>query len=113
MKPIFSLFFLVIILKAHPINPLLEPLYFPSYAQFLNLEPHFIVKKKRAYRPFQWGNTIIIKRHDLEERQSNQPSDIFRQNAEINVSSQMFLKGMSSASSRIMIDSAAQSSAAQ
>ncbi|MGL2639694.1 Plug domain-containing protein [Helicobacter pylori] len=113
MKPIFSLFFLIIILKAHPINPLLEPLYFPSYAQFLNLEPHFIVKKKRAYRPFQWGNTIIIKRHDLEERQSNQPSDIFRQNAEINVSSQMFLKGMSSASSRIMIDSAAQSSAAQ
>ncbi len=108
MKPIFSLFFLVIILKAHPINPLLEPLYFPSYAQFLNLEPHFIVKKKRAYRPFQWGNTIIIKRHDLEERQSNQPSDIFRQNAEINVSSQMFLKGMSSASSRIVLDSTAQ-----
>ncbi|OOC20375.1 iron-regulated protein, partial [Helicobacter pylori] len=27
MKPIFSLFFLVIVLKAHPINPLLEPLY--------------------------------------------------------------------------------------
>ncbi len=96
------------VLKAHLINPLLEPLYFPSYAQFLNLEPHFIVKKKRAYRPFQWGNTIIIKRHDLEERQSNQPSDIFRQNAEINVSSQMFLKGMSSASSRITLDSAAQ-----
>ncbi len=96
------------VLKAHPINPLLEPLYFPSYAQFLNLEPHFVVKKKHAYRPFQWGNTIIIKRHDLEERQSNQPSDIFRQNAEINVSSQMFLKGMSNASSRIVIDSAAQ-----
>ncbi len=108
MKAIFSLFFLVIVLKAHPINPLLEPLYFPSYAQFLNLEPHFIVKKKRAYRLFQWGNTIIIKRHDLEERQSNQPSDIFRQNAEINVSSQMFLKGMSNASSRIALDSAAQ-----
>ncbi len=108
MKPIFSLFFLVIVLKAHPINPLLESLYFPSYAQFLNLEPHFIVKKKRAYRPFQWGNTIIIKRHDLEERQSNQPSDIFRQNAEINVSSQMFLKGMSNASSRIVIDSVVQ-----
>ncbi|MFP6198512.1 Plug domain-containing protein [Helicobacter pylori] len=108
MKPIFSLFFLVIVLKAHPINPLLEPLYFPSYAQFLNLEPHFIIKKKRAYRPFQWGNTIIIKRHDLEERQSNQPSDIFRQNAEINVSSQMFLKGMSSTSSRITLDSATQ-----
>ncbi|WP_120941985.1 Plug domain-containing protein [Helicobacter pylori] len=108
MKAIFSLFFLLMVLKAHPINPLLEPLYFPSYAQFLNLEPHFIVKKKRAYRPFQWGNTIIIKRHDLEERQSNQPSDIFRQNAEINVSSQMFLKGMSSASSRITLDSAAQ-----
>ncbi len=101
------------VLKAHPINPLLEPLYFPSYAQFLNLEPHFIIKKKRAYRPFQWGNTIIIKRHDLEERQSNQPSDIFRQNAEINVSSQMFLKGMSNASSRTALDSAAQSSAAQ
>ncbi|KAA6489541.1 Plug domain-containing protein [Helicobacter pylori] len=96
MKPIFSLFFLLMVLKAHLINPLLEPLYFPSYAQFLNLEPHFIVKKKRAYRPFQWGNTIIIKRHDLEERQSNQPSDIFRQNAEINVSSQTFLRGMSS-----------------
>ncbi|WQR93317.1 Plug domain-containing protein [Helicobacter pylori] len=108
MKPIFSLFFLLMVLKAHPINPLLEPLYFPSYAQFLNLEPHFIIKKKRAYRPFQWGNTIIIKRHDLEERQSNQPSDIFRQNAEINVSSQMFLKGMSNASSRIALDSAAQ-----
>ncbi|MDU9738825.1 Plug domain-containing protein [Helicobacter pylori] len=108
MKPIFSLFFLLMVLKAHPINPLLEPLYFPSYAQFLNLEPHFVVKKKRAYRPFQWGNTIIIKRHDLEERQSNQPSDIFRQNAEINVSSQTFLRGMSSTSSRIMIDSAAQ-----
>ncbi|WP_208361444.1 Plug domain-containing protein [Helicobacter pylori] len=108
MKPIFSLFFLLIILKAHPINPLLEPLYFPSYAQFLNLEPHFIIKKKRAYRPFQWGNTIIIKRHDLEERQSNQPSDIFRQNAEINVSSQTFLRGMSSNFSRIMIDSASQ-----
>ncbi|GAA7874439.1 hypothetical protein JP0395_01450 [Helicobacter pylori] len=104
MKPIFSLFFLLIVLKAHPINPLLEPLYFPNYAQFLNLEPHFIIKKKRAYRPFQWGNTIIIKRHDLEERQSNQPSDIFRQNAEINVSSQMFLKGMSNASSRIALD---------
>ncbi|MGL2627369.1 Plug domain-containing protein [Helicobacter pylori] len=104
MKIIFSLFFLLMVLKAHPINPLLEPLYFPSYAQFLNLEPHFIVKKKRAYRPFQWGNTIIIKRHDLEERQSNQPSDIFRQNAEINVSSQMFLKGMSNASSRIALD---------
>ncbi len=113
MKAIFSLFFLLIVLKAHPINPLLEPLYFPSYAQFLNLEPHFIIKKKRAYRPFQWGNTIIIKRHDLEERQSNQPSDIFRQNAEINVSSQMFLKGMSNASSRIALDSAAQSSTAQ
>ncbi|MFP6271164.1 Plug domain-containing protein [Helicobacter pylori] len=108
MKPIFSLFFLVIVLKAHPINPLLEPLYFPSYAQFLNLEPHFIVKKKRAYRPFQWGNTIIIKRHDLEERQSNQPSDIFRQNAEINVSSQTFLRGMSNASSRTALDSTAQ-----
>ncbi|RVZ85673.1 Plug domain-containing protein [Helicobacter pylori] len=108
MKTIFSLFFLLMVLKAHPINPLLESLYFPSYAQFLNLEPHFVVKKKRAYRPFQWGNTIIIKRHDLEERQSNQPSDIFRQNAEINVSSQMFLKGMSSASSRIALDSAAQ-----
>ncbi|MBH0233805.1 Plug domain-containing protein [Helicobacter pylori] len=99
MKTIFSLFFLLMVLKAHPINPLLEPLYFPNYAQFLNLEPHFIVKKKHAYRPFQWGNTIIIKRHDLEERQSNQPSDIFRQNAEINVSSQMFLKEMSSVSS--------------
>ncbi|MGL2805953.1 Plug domain-containing protein [Helicobacter pylori] len=108
MKPIFSLFFLLMVLKAHPINPLLEPLYFPSYTQFLNLEPHFVIKKKRAYRPFQWGNTIIIKRHDLEERQSNQPSDIFRQNAEINVSSQMFLKGMSNASSRIALDSAAQ-----
>ncbi|WP_120925618.1 Plug domain-containing protein [Helicobacter pylori] len=108
MKPIFSLFFLLMVLKAHPINPLLEPLYFPSYAQFLNLEPHFIVKKKRAYRPFQWGNTIIIKRHDLEERQSNQPSDIFRQNAEINVSFQTFLRGMSSNFSRIVIDSAAQ-----
>ncbi|MCQ2769507.1 Plug domain-containing protein [Helicobacter pylori] len=108
MKPIFSLFFLLMVLKAHPINPLLEPLYFPSYAQFLNLEPHFIVKKKRAYRPFQWGNTIIIKRHDLEERQSNQPSDIFRQNAEINVSSQMFLKEMSSVSSQITLDSTAQ-----
>ncbi|WQT21997.1 Plug domain-containing protein [Helicobacter pylori] len=108
MKPIFNLFFLLMVLKAHPINPLLEPLYFPSYAQFLNLEPHFIIKKKRAYRPFQWGNTIIIKRHDLEERQSNQPSDIFRQNAEINVSSQMFLKGMSNASSRTALDSTAQ-----
>ncbi len=104
MKPIFSLFFLLITLKAHPINPLLEPLYFPNYAQFLNLEPHFVVKKKHAYRPFQWGNTIIIKRHDLEERQSNQPSDIFRQNAEINVSSQMFLKEISNASSRIALD---------
>ncbi|RVY35357.1 Plug domain-containing protein [Helicobacter pylori] len=99
MKPIFNLFFLLMVLKVHPINPLLEPLYFPSYAQFLNLEPHFIVKKKRAYRPFQWGNTIIIKRHDLEERQSNQPSDIFRQNAEINVSSQTFLREMSNTSS--------------
>ncbi|MFB1329233.1 Plug domain-containing protein [Helicobacter pylori] len=108
MKPIFSLFFLLMVLKAHPINPLLEPLYFPSYAQFLNLESHFVIKKKRAYRPFQWGNTIIIKRHDLEERQSNQPSDIFRQNAEINVSSQTFLKGMSSVSSRIALDSTAQ-----
>ncbi|MFP6023341.1 Plug domain-containing protein [Helicobacter pylori] len=108
MKPIFSLFFLLMVLKAHPINPLLEPLYFPSYVQFLNLEPHFIVKKKRAYRPFQWGNTIIIKRHDLEERQSNQPSDIFRQNAEINVSSQTFLRGISSASSRTALDSTAQ-----
>ncbi|RVY24382.1 Plug domain-containing protein [Helicobacter pylori] len=108
MKPIFSLFFLLMVLKAHPINPLLEPLYFPNYAQFLNLEPHFIIKKKRAYRPFQWGNTIIIKRHDLEERQSNQPSDIFRQNAEINVSSQTFLKEMSSTSSQIALDSAAQ-----
>ncbi|GAA8386063.1 hypothetical protein Hpkin5_07050 [Helicobacter pylori] len=108
MKPIFSLFFLLITLKAHPINPLLEPLFFPSYAQFLDLEPHFIIKKKHAYRPFQWGNTIIIKRHDLEERQSNQPSDIFRQNAEINVSSQTFLRGMSSNFSRIVIDSVAQ-----
>ncbi|MFP6336932.1 Plug domain-containing protein [Helicobacter pylori] len=108
MKAIFSLFFLFIVLKAHLINPLLEPLYFPSYVQFLNLEPYFVIKKKRAYRPFQWGNTIIIKRHDLEERQSNQPSDIFRQNAEINVSSQTFLRGMSSTSSRIVIDSAAQ-----
>ncbi|WP_390619791.1 Plug domain-containing protein [Helicobacter pylori] len=108
MKPIFSLFFLLMVLKAHPINPLLEPLYFPSYAQFLNLEPHFIVKKKRAYRPFQWGNTIIIKRHDLEERQSNQPSDIFRQNAEINVSSQTFLRGISSVSSQIALDSTVQ-----
>ncbi|WP_029646249.1 hypothetical protein [Helicobacter pylori] len=96
MKTIFSLFFLLITLKAHPINPLLEPLFFPSYTQFLDLEPHFVIKKKRAYRPFQWGNTIIIKRRDLEERQSNQPSDIFRQNAEINVSSQTFLRGMSS-----------------
>ncbi|RVZ96881.1 Plug domain-containing protein [Helicobacter pylori] len=108
MKPIFNLFFLLMVLKAHPINPLLEPLYFPNYAQFLNLEPHFIIKKKRAYRPFQWGNTIIIKRHDLEERQSNQPSDIFRQNAEINVSFQTFLRGMSSNFSRIVIDSVAQ-----
>ncbi len=108
MKPIFSLFFLLMVLKAHLINPLLEPLYFPSYAQFLNLESHFAIKKKRTYRPFQWGNTIIIKRHDLEERQSNQPSDIFRQNAEINVSSQTFLRGMSSNFSRIVIDSAAQ-----
>ncbi|MCQ2756160.1 Plug domain-containing protein [Helicobacter pylori] len=108
MKTIFSLFFLLMVLKAHPINPLLEPLYFPSYAQFLNLEPHFVIKKKHAYRPFQWGNTIIIKRHDLEERQSNQPSDIFRQNAEINVSSQTFLKGMSNASSRIALDLTAQ-----
>lgn len=108
MKPIFSLFFLLITLKAHPINPLLEPLYFPSYTQFLDLEPHFVIKKKHAYRPFQWGNTVIIKRHDLEERQSNQPSDIFRQNAEINVSSQTFLRGMSSNFSRIVIDSATQ-----
>ncbi|WQS09300.1 Plug domain-containing protein [Helicobacter pylori] len=108
MKAIFSLFFLLMVLKAHPINPLLEPLYFPSYVQFLNLEPHFVIKKKRAYRPFQWGNTIIIKRHDLEERQSNQPSDIFRQNAEINVSSQTFLRGMSSTSSQIALDSTAQ-----
>ncbi|WQR74633.1 Plug domain-containing protein [Helicobacter pylori] len=108
MKTIFSPFFLLMVLKAHPINPLLEPLYFPSYVQFLDLEPHFVIKKKRTYRPFQWGNTIIIKRHDLEERQSNQPSDIFRQNAEINVSSQMFLKGMSNASSRTALDSTAQ-----
>ncbi|WP_104744797.1 Plug domain-containing protein [Helicobacter acinonychis] len=108
MKIIFNLFFLIIILKAQPINPLLEPLYFPSYAQFLDLEPRFVIKKKRSYKPFQWGNTIIIKRHDLEERQSNQPSDIFRQNAEINVSSQTFLRGMSSNFSRIVVDSVAQ-----
>ncbi len=108
MKIILNLFLLLIVLKAHPINPLLEPLYFPSYTQFLDLRPHFVIKKKRSYKPFQWGNTIIIKRHDLEERQSNQPSDIFRQNAEINVSSQTFLRGISSASSRVMIDSAAQ-----
>ncbi|GAA7238667.1 hypothetical protein BD0080_04350 [Helicobacter pylori] len=54
------------------------------------------------------GNTIIIKRRDLEERQSNQPSDIFRQNAEINVSFQTFLRGMSNASSQIALDSTAQ-----
>ncbi|GAA7284495.1 hypothetical protein HpM018_04770 [Helicobacter pylori] len=66
------------------------------------------LKKSALIDPFNGGNTIIIKRHDLEERQSNQPSDIFRQNAEINVSFQTFLRGMSSASSRIMIDSAAQ-----
>ncbi|KAF1001293.1 frpb-like protein [Helicobacter pylori 10700] len=55
MKPIFSLFFLLIVLKANPINPLLEPLYFPSYAQFLNLEPHFVIKKSTLIDPFNGG----------------------------------------------------------
>ncbi|ADU83891.1 FrpB-like protein [Helicobacter pylori Lithuania75] len=55
MKAIFSFFFLVIVLKAHPINPLLEPLYFPSYAQFLNLEPHFAIKKSTLIDLFNGG----------------------------------------------------------
>lgn len=55
MKPIFSLFFLLMVLKAHPINPLLESLYFPSYAQFLNLEPHFVVKKSALIDLFNGG----------------------------------------------------------
>lgn len=55
MKAIFSLFFLFIVLKAHPINPLLEPLYFPSYVQFLNLEPYFVIKKSALIDPFNGG----------------------------------------------------------
>lgn len=55
MKTIFSLFFLLIVLKANPINPLLEPLYFPSYAQFLNLEPHFVIKKKARLQTLSMG----------------------------------------------------------
>lgn len=55
MKAIFSLFFLLMVLKAHPINPLLEPLYFPSYTQFLNLEPHFVVKKSALIDLFNRG----------------------------------------------------------
>lgn len=55
MKTIFSLFFLLITLKAHPINPLLEPLYFPSYTQFLDLEPHFVIKKKARLQAFSMG----------------------------------------------------------
>lgn len=58
MKPIFSLFFLLITLKAHPINPLLEPLYFPSYAQFLNLEPHFVIKKSALIDPSNGGTPL-------------------------------------------------------
>lgn len=58
MKTIFSLFFLLITLKAHPINPLLEPLYFPSYAQFLDLEPHFIIKKSTLIDPFNGGTPL-------------------------------------------------------
>lgn len=54
MKTIFSFFFLFI-LKANPINPLLEPLYFPSYAQFLNLEPHFVIKKSALIDPSNGG----------------------------------------------------------
>ncbi|AFI03564.1 Plug domain-containing protein [Helicobacter cetorum] len=108
MKIVFNFFFLIICLNARPINPLLEPLYFPNHAQFLDLKPHFMIRKKHVYKPFKWGNTIIIKRKDLEERQSNQPSDIFRQNAEINVSSQTFLRGLNSDFSRVIIDSVSQ-----
>nr|WP_104747540.1 Plug domain-containing protein [Helicobacter cetorum] len=86
----------------------LEPLYFPDYQEFLKLKPHFLHPKKHAYKPFKWGNTIIIKRKDLEQRQSNQPSDIFRQNAEINVSSQTFLRGLNNNLSRVILDSVAQ-----
>ncbi|AFI05915.1 Plug domain-containing protein [Helicobacter cetorum] len=108
MKITLNLFFLIICLNAHSTNPLLEPLYFPNHAQFLDLKPHFIINNKHAYKPFEWGNTIIIKRQDLEQRQSNEPSDIFRQNAEINVSSQTFLRGLNSDFSRVMLDSVAQ-----
>lgn len=59
MKPIFSLFFLLIALKAHPINPLLESLYFPSYAQFLDLEPHFVIKKSALIDPFNGGIPLL------------------------------------------------------
>lgn len=59
MKPIFSLFFLLIALKAHPINPLLEPLYFPSYTQFLDLEPHFIIKKSVLIGLFNGGTLLL------------------------------------------------------
>lgn len=60
MKTIFSLFFLLMVLKAHPINPLLEPLYFPSYAQFLDLEPHFVIKKSALIDPFNGGTPLSL-----------------------------------------------------
>ncbi|TSA86582.1 hypothetical protein [Helicobacter mehlei] len=58
---------------------------------------------------FEFNNTEIFKRQELQQRQSNQPSDLFKTDASINVSTnQAHIRTLSSDLARISIDGAYQ-----
>ncbi|WP_104686561.1 TonB-dependent receptor plug domain-containing protein [Helicobacter felis] len=65
-------------------------------------------KPPKTHQKFEYNNTETIKRKELQQRQSNEPSDLFKTDASINVSSssQTQLRGLSSDLARVSIDGA-------
>ncbi len=58
---------------------------------------------------FEFNNTEFFKRQELQQRQSNQPSDLFKTDASINVSSnQTHTRTLSADLARMSIDGAYQ-----
>ncbi|WP_104749511.1 TonB-dependent receptor plug domain-containing protein [Helicobacter cynogastricus] len=65
-------------------------------------------KPPKIHQKFKYNNTETIKRKELQQRQSNEPSDLFKTDASINTSSnsQTQLRGLSSDLARVSVDGA-------
>ncbi|WP_120944604.1 MULTISPECIES: hypothetical protein [Helicobacter] len=76
---------------------------------FLGAQEKPAPKPPKTPKKFEFNNTEVFKRKELQQRQSNQPSDLFKTDASINVSSdQTHLRALSSDLARLSVDGAYQ-----